>query len=109
MFGVMTLARERSSSISADTASSPIRRAPLVATMTGSTTMFSACHLSRLAAITRMISADDTMPIFTASGRMSEKTASICSETNAAGTSCTPVTPSVFCAVSAVMTVSANR
>ena len=56
-----------------------------------------------------MISADDTMPTFAASGRMSEKTASICSETNAAGTSCTPVTPSVFCAVSAVMTVSANR
>ncbi len=43
------------------------------------------------------------MPVFTASQPMSETTASICAVTISAGTTCTPETPRVFCAVIAVM------
>ena len=43
------------------------------------------------------------MPVFTASQPMSLTTASTCAVTNSAGTTCTPLTPSVFWAVSAVM------
>ena len=39
---------------------------------------------------------DDTMPIFTASGRISSKTALIWVPTKTGSTSSTPVTPSVF-------------
>ena len=46
----------------------------------------------------------ETMPILTALTPRSENTASICAVTNSAGTSWMPVTPCVFCAVSAVMT-----
>ena len=109
MFGVATSASGSSSSTSARTASSSMRRAPLVATITGSTTTLRApCARSR-SAIVAMMAADDTMPIFTAAGRMSSNTASICAATKAGSMSSTPVTPSVFCAVSAVMAVSANR
>ena len=55
------------------------------------------------------MAADDTMPTFTAAGRMSSNTTSICWATNAGSTSRTPKTPVVFCAVSAVTAVSANR
>ena len=44
------------------------------------------------------------MPIFTASMRMSAARASSCWVTNSGGTTCTPVTPWVFCAVSATIT-----
>ena len=50
-----------------------------------------------------MIAALLSMPVFTASGTMSAKTASICAATNSGGTSWTPVTATVFCAVSAVI------
>ena len=45
------------------------------------------------------------MPVFAASTPMSEKTASSCARTNSGGTSCTAVTPTVFCAVSATTTL----
>ena len=44
------------------------------------------------------------MPIFTAPTLRSENTASICAAMNSGGTSWMPVTPLVFCAVSAVIT-----
>ena len=43
------------------------------------------------------------MPIFTASTRISSKMASICLATKAASGRCTPLTPRVFWAVSAVI------
>ncbi len=43
------------------------------------------------------------MPVFAASTPMSENTASSCASTNAGGSSCTAVTPTVFCAVSATI------
>ena len=44
------------------------------------------------------------MPILTAPTARSENTASICAVTNSAGTWWMPLTPWVFCAVSAVIT-----
>jgi hypothetical protein len=44
------------------------------------------------------------MPIFTAPTARSENTASISARTKSAGASWMAVTPSVFCAVSAVIT-----
>ena len=108
MLGVITRASGSSLPVSTVEASSLMRRAPDVATMTGSTTMFSARQRSRRCAIVSMMAAEDTMPIFTAAGGMSSNTASICSPTNSGVASSTPRTPVVFCAVSAVMAVSAN-
>ena len=60
-----------------------------------------------------MLDTCDSMPIFTALGAvpentdataMSENTASICAVMNSGGMSRMALTPSVFCAVSAVMT-----
>ena len=47
-------------------------------------------------------------PIFTASGRISVKILSICCFKNSGDTSIIPVTPVVFCAVSAVIALMAN-
>ena len=47
----------------------------------------------------------DTMPIFTAPTSRSENTASICAVMNPAGASWIAVTPLVFCAVKAVITL----
>jgi hypothetical protein len=44
-----------------------------------------------------------SMPVLAASTPISLATASICAATMSAGMACTPVTPSVFCAVIAVM------
>ena len=43
------------------------------------------------------------MPVFTASQPRSDTTASICAVTKSSGTTCTPLTPTVFWAVSAVI------
>ena len=51
----------------------------------------------------RMIAASLTMPILTASGRMSPKMQSICWATNSGEAFSMPYTPVVFCAVRAVM------
>ena len=48
-----------------------------------------------------------SMPIFAASMRTSANSVSICSLTKAGGTAKIPVTPTVFCAVSAATTAQA--
>ena len=102
ILGVITSARGNSSSIRAARALSCIRLEPLVATITGSTTMCSARYSRSLVPMARMMSALDTMPIFTASGRMSRNTQSSCCATNSGVASSTPDTPVVFWAVRAV-------
>ena len=57
--------------------------------------------------MTWMMALLETMPIFTASGRMSVNTASSWAATNSGVASSTPVTPRVFWAVRAVMTLMA--
>ena len=104
-FGVKTSASGKSSSRIAFTASSRSRRSPLFATITGSTTRNGKACCFTFAATTSMIAAFASIPVFTASGRMSSTTASICAATNAGGASCIAVTPIVFCAVSAVIAV----
>ena len=74
--------------------------------MTGSTTMLEAPCRRSPSAMARTMAGDETMPTFTASGRISSNTASICAPTKAGSTSSTPATPVVFWAVSAVMTLS---
>ena len=51
------------------------------------------------------MSAVPSIPVLTASAPMSSSTDRICCCTKAGGTGSTPCTPSVFCAVSAVMAV----
>ena len=58
--------------------------------------------------MTSMRPEDATMPIFTASGRMSVKTLAICWARNSGVTSKIPCTPVVFWAVSAVIALMAN-
>ena len=73
ILGVRTAARGRSSSFRASTASWEMRREPLVATITGSTTMFLALYCFSLSAITSMRPVEETIPVLTASGKMSVK------------------------------------
>ena len=65
--------------------------------------MFLALYSISFSAIVSIIEVADTMPIFTASGGISVKTASSSLARNSAETSIIPVTPKVFCAVRAVM------
>ena len=58
--------------------------------------------------MTSMRSDEATMPVFTASGRMSVKTASISFARKSAEASIMSLTPHVFCAVSAVTADMAN-
>ena len=109
MLGVITVARQNSWRTSASTAASAMSAEPDVAIITGSTTTLAALWRSSPSAMAPTMAGDDTMPIFTASGRMSSKTASIWVPTKTGSTSSTSVTPSVFWAVSAVMTLSPNR
>ena len=77
MFGVITVPKGRRLLIRASQASSLKSLLPLVATITGSTTMFSALYSLSLAAIVSIMPALDTIPILTASGLMSVNTQSI--------------------------------
>ena len=88
-------------------ASSLINLAPLVATMTGSITIFFALYSVNLSAMTSISSLDETMPVLTASGRISVKIQSSCSAKNFGVTSIISVTPVVFWAVSAVIALMA--
>ena len=108
MFGVMTSASWRRSSFRVSIASSEMRRAPLVATMTGSTTMFFASYCWSFSAMVVIRSEFETMPIFTASGKMSVKISSSCSARKSGELSWMAVTPVVFCAVRAVMALIAK-
>ena len=76
MLGVRRVARGSSCSFRASTASSEIRREPLVATITGSTTMFFAPYCLSLSAMTWIRAVEETIPVLTASGKMSVKTQS---------------------------------
>ena len=104
-FGVMTVARGRSSLSRASWASGTSRRLPEVATITGSTTIFDGLYFRSFSAITQINSAEETIPIFTASGMMSVKTLSSSWPTKSTGASWIACTPRVFCAVSAVITL----
>ena len=89
-------------------ASSRSSRAPEVATITGSTTRFSAPYWRSFRAMTAIRSAEETMPVLTAWGGMSVNTASSCASRKAGGTSRISLTPVVFWAVSAVTALMAN-
>src|SRR5690606_14871771 len=86
---------------SASSASSASRRAPLVATITGSTTTCAGrCRCSARATVS-ITGALASMPSLTAPIRKSSKQASICASRNSSGGTCTAVTPRVGGAVSA--------
>ena len=103
-FGVTTVASGNSRATSVSTASSWSSRAPELATITGSTTSGTR-WLSRKSATVSISARENSIPVFAASTPMSSKTASSCARTNSGGSSCTAVTPSVFCAVSATSTL----
>ncbi len=105
---MITVASGNNFEVSAAIASSSMSFAPEVATITGSSTTLAAWWNVRRSAITLMSSALETMPIFTATGGMSENTASICAASISGGVLVTIVTPVVFCAVSAAMAVMPN-
>jgi len=101
--GVISATRGNSSRTSTCTAVWSISTAPLVATMTGpNTTCVRPCR-SMASATVRTMSGACSMPIFTASTPMSSTTASIWSRSSCTGRSWMARTPSVFCAVIAVM------
>ena len=102
MLGVTTSARGRSAALSVPMASSRRSFAPLVATMTGSTTTCRAPYSRSFAAMSSMSPAEETMPTFTASGLMSVNTASSSAAKNSGVASRMSVTPVVFWAVRAV-------
>ena len=100
----MSIARGIRSRLSTSMAAGASSRSPDVATITGSSTTCVCCQRSSPAATAAIATGTDSMPIFTALTLRSENTASICAAMKCAGTSWMPVTPCVFCAVSAVMT-----
>ena len=65
--------------------------------------MFFAPYCFSLEAITSIRAVLETMPVFTASGKISVNTQSSCSARNSGVDSRMSVTPVVFCAVSAVI------
>ena len=102
MLGVMTRARGSRRAFRVSTASSDISRSPEVATITGSTTRFLAPYCVSLSAMVSIRAMLETMPVFTASGKMSVNTQSSCSAKNAGVHSTMLRTPVVFWATRAV-------
>src|SRR5262249_14862163 len=78
--------------------------APDLAIITGSTTTGTSGVARSRPATAAMMGAVDNIPILTASASKSERTASHCSTTNSGGRFKTPVTPTEFWAVTAVIT-----
>ena len=107
MLGVRTSAIGSRFAHRALTASSRRSLEPDVATMTGSTTICFAPYCFSLAAIVSMSSAEETIPILTASGVISVNTASSCSARKCGVDSRMSVTPVVFWAVRAVIALMA--
>ena len=107
IFGVITVAKGRSSFWRVSMAWSLMSFAPLVATITGSTTRFFKPYSLIESEITLIIGVDETIPVFTASGKISVTTALISSLRNSGSTSIIAVTPVVFCAVKAVIALMA--
>lgn len=100
--GVTRSARGRRSRANASRASSRRSGAPPLATITGSTTNRSTPCSPRALATDRTISAENSMPVFTASAPMSESTLRIWAPTASGSTGNTPWTPTEFWAVTAV-------
>ena len=88
-------------------ASSLIRLVPDDATITGSKIILSTSYFSSFFATMSITSTEGNIPIFTAPNSISESTASSCASMCAIGIICISVTPWVFCAVEAVITVAA--
>jgi len=103
ILGVITVASGNNLLFNMLIASSLISLAPLVATITGSTTIFPALYSVSLSAITSISSPEATIPVLTASGYISVNILSSCSAKNLGDTSIISVTPVVFCAVRAVI------
>ena len=104
--GVSKAARGSMCWMNAPMASGSSKRAPPLATITGSITMGPSNRASS-AATASISGAVPSMPVFTTSAPISSSTTRICWRTKSGGTGCTPCTPSVFCAVRAVMAVAA--
>ena len=102
--GVTTSASGSIRSMSAVRASGWSSGAPDLAIMTGSRTIGARARSRSRSATASTIGAVDSIPILTASAPKSPSTASICSATNSGGRLWTPVTPTEFCAVTAVST-----
>ena len=68
IFGVITVASGNNLLFNVSIASSLINLDPLVATITGSTTMFLALYCFSLSAIVSINSIDETIPVLIASG-----------------------------------------
>ncbi len=103
IFGVTRNARRSSSDFIAPTASSSISRSPLFAIITGSTTSHGISRSSTAAATASTMAALASMPVLAACAPMSATTASIWALTRSADSASNARTPSVFCAVTAVM------
>ena len=102
--GVISAARGNSASRKAAMAAGSISAAPEVAIITGSSTI-GAFTPSSARATWAMISASCSIPIFTASTPMSETQEAICSATMSPAIGAIACTPTVFCAVTAVIAV----
>jgi hypothetical protein len=87
MFGVTTAARGIRSLIRVPRASSRSRGLPPLATMTGSTTSLRILYRRIFFATQRMISDEESMPVFAASTPMSLATESNCASMNSTGMS----------------------
>ena len=108
-FGVTTAAMGSSVSRRMATASGSSRRAPPLATITGSTTSGIPGARSRIALATASMTGRlCSMPVFMASTPRSPTTTSICCLIKSGSIPTTPWTPSVFWAVSAVTAVIAK-
>ncbi len=104
-FGVIRSASGTRQSRTAAMPASSTRVSPLLATITGSSTTQRGRRAARPSRIVSATSRLATMPIFTASMATSSSRVSSWAAMKSAGTGCTPVTPRVFCAVSAVITL----
>ena len=101
--GVTISARGNSHFAMACTVASVPSCAPLVLTMTGSTTRLAIGWRSSAERMASTTCGVPSMPVLAASTPMSPATASICAATMSGVSDSTAVTPSVFCAVMAVM------
>src|SRR5215207_273318 len=105
-FGVSTVASGTISCRTAAMASPASNASPCLDTDTGSTTTGTPAGRVRSSPATnRTMSADASMPVFTASTPMSSTTLRNCASTCSAGSSQAPWTPRLFCAVIAVSTL----
>jgi hypothetical protein len=102
-FGVTTVANGSITSRIIVIASGSSRTSPLAATITESTTIFGILRMRIRSATASIISARESIPIFAAAIVKSSATASICAATKAGSRLAIALTPSVFCAVIAVI------